>query len=263
VRIEPTLRRSRTGGSDRQQLPLPYRAARPPIAAVKGTLAALLAAVAVAVPVAASASPPAGASAVCRDGTYSYSQHHSGTCSHHGGVAKWLDTGPTTGATTSARAGSATSTAAGLGSTVRLAARARTLGCRLGVEPDRRCSPGAYYSGLTGNVICSPSFRTSAIRNVPQSEKFQVEREYGTPARYYGRSIEIDHIVPLELGGSNDITNLYPEPGSGDASYHVKDKLENNLHDLVCSGAMALRTAQRQIAANWEALYTRVFRMAP
>jgi Protein of unknown function (DUF3761) len=35
-------------------------------------------------------SPPAGATAQCRDGTYSFSQHHSGTCSHHGGVARWL-----------------------------------------------------------------------------------------------------------------------------------------------------------------------------
>jgi hypothetical protein len=34
---------------------------------------------------------PAGATAQCRDGTYSFSQHHQGTCSHHGGVAKWLD----------------------------------------------------------------------------------------------------------------------------------------------------------------------------
>src|SRR5882724_5153112 len=34
---------------------------------------------------------PAGATARCRDGTYSYSQNHRGTCSHHGGVAQWLD----------------------------------------------------------------------------------------------------------------------------------------------------------------------------
>ena len=64
------------------------------------------------------------------------------------------------------------------------------------------------------------------------------------PARLYGRTIEIDHIVSLELGGSNDIANLYPEPGSGRANYHVKDRLENKLHDLVCSGAMTLRAAQ-------------------
>lgn len=35
-------------------------------------------------------SAPAGATAQCVDGTYSFSQTHSGTCSHHGGVATWL-----------------------------------------------------------------------------------------------------------------------------------------------------------------------------
>lgn len=33
---------------------------------------------------------PEGATARCRDGTYSFSRHHSGTCSRHGGVAGWL-----------------------------------------------------------------------------------------------------------------------------------------------------------------------------
>ena len=34
--------------------------------------------------------PPAGSSAQCRDKTYSFSRSRSGTCSHHGGVARWL-----------------------------------------------------------------------------------------------------------------------------------------------------------------------------
>ena len=33
---------------------------------------------------------PAGATAHCRDGTYSFSRTRPGTCSHHGGVAEWL-----------------------------------------------------------------------------------------------------------------------------------------------------------------------------
>ncbi|WAL68214.1 DUF3761 domain-containing protein [Amycolatopsis cynarae] len=36
------------------------------------------------------ATAPAGATARCNDGTYSFSQHRRGTCSHHGGVAEWL-----------------------------------------------------------------------------------------------------------------------------------------------------------------------------
>ncbi len=41
-------------------------------------------------PVRSDSGPPAGATAQCRDGSYSFSLHRSGTCSHHGGVAKWL-----------------------------------------------------------------------------------------------------------------------------------------------------------------------------
>ena len=208
-------------------------------------------------------SVPAGATARCRDGTYSYSQHRSGTCSHHGGVATWLSgegssapIGPTPGAP-------GASGPALLGRTVLIGPRTRSSGCRRGPRADRRCSPGAYYSGLTATVICSPTFRTATIRDVPQSEKFAVEREYGMSARSYGYAIEIDHIVALELGGSNDIANLFPEPGSGPADYHVKDALENRAHDLVCSGRLRLRSAQESMALDWEALYRQLFGHAP
>ena len=72
--------------------------------------------------------------------------------------------------------------------------------------------------------------------------------------------MEIDHIVSLELGGSNDVANLYPEkatlPGHA-PGFHVKAKLENKLHDLVCDGTMTLRSVQRQIAANWQSFYAK------
>ncbi|PYS22141.1 MAG: hypothetical protein DMF72_14345 [Acidobacteria bacterium] len=38
-----------------------------------------------------SRSVPSGATAKCRDGSFSFSQNHRGTCSHHGGVAQWLN----------------------------------------------------------------------------------------------------------------------------------------------------------------------------
>jgi hypothetical protein len=41
-------------------------------------------------PVPGDSTPPVGATAKCRDGDWSYSKHHSGTCSDHGGVAAWL-----------------------------------------------------------------------------------------------------------------------------------------------------------------------------
>jgi hypothetical protein len=160
------------------------------------------------------------------------------------------------------------STAAGgaaidVGKTVLLAPRTETSGCRLGANPDRACSPGAYYSKLTKRVICSPGFRTGDVRNVPQSEKFAVEKEYGLKPRHYGRTLEIDHIVSLELGGSNDIANLFPEKANAHPGYKAKDRLENRLANMVCDGAIGLRSARTRIAANWQRLYKEVFGVTP
>jgi hypothetical protein len=71
------------------------------------------------------------------------------------------------------------------------------------------------------------------------------------------------HIISLEFGGSNDTANLYPEKASPGPGFHVKDKLENKVDDLVCDGTMTLRSVQKQIAANWQALYRRVFGVTP
>jgi hypothetical protein len=150
-----------------------------------------------------------------------------------------------------------------VGRSIALAPRTRTRGCIVAANPDRRCSPGAYYSGLTKPVLCSPTFRTSSVRNVSEATKRAVETAYGLPPRSYGRTIEIDHIVPLEIGGSNAIANLFPQKLTAQPGYRVKDRLENKLHTLVCSGSMLLRNAQSQIAANWQALYRKVFGRAP
>jgi hypothetical protein len=153
-----------------------------------------------------------------------------------------------------------------LGRTILLKRRQRESRCKLGAMPDRRCSPGTYYSGLTKGVICSPIFHTTIIRRAPLSEKHAVEQDYGLAAGNYGRALQIDHIVPLSLGGTNSVANLYPEEYSfagGSPGFRVKDGLENRLHAMVCAGRIGLRSAQRQIAANWERLYRKVFGVAP
>src|SRR3954454_22220726 len=121
------------------------------------------------------------------------------------------------------------------GATTFVLRRTKTAGCTLGALPDRACSPGAFDRGRTTHVICAPSFHTSDVRSVPDSLKHQVEVEYGLEPKRYGDTLEIDHIISLELGGANDIANLYPELAPG---YHRKDLLENQLHTLVCNGTM-------------------------
>lgn len=226
-------------------------------------------AIAIAGSTAAQAARHAVPTALCRDGTASYSVHRSGTCSHHGGVARWLDTAPPSSLQgTPPPAGAAPASGAAtippaVGRTILLGPRTQSSLCALGPNPDRACSPGAYYSGLTRAVICSPGFHTSAIRHVLQSQKHAIEAAYGLMPGSYGRALEIDHIVSLELGGSNDVANLFPELLDARPGYKPKDRLENRLHALVCSGRIGLRAAQRRIAANWQVLYRQVFGSAP
>ncbi len=62
---------------------------------------------------------------------------------------------------------------------------------------------------------------------------------------------ELDHLIPLELGGDNTASNLWPEPYHGTNSADVKDHLENRLHALVCDQQVGLREAQQAFAGNW------------
>ena len=61
---------------------------------------------------------------------------------------------------------------------------------------------------------------------------------------------EIDHLVPLELRGApSDLRNLWPQPL---VAAMQKDRIENDLHALVCNGTMKLADAQRAIAHDWK-----------
>jgi hypothetical protein len=67
---------------------------------------------------------------------------------------------------------------------------------------------------------------------------------------------EEDHLVSLELGGDpRSPSNLWPEPWFGPWNAHVKDRLENVLHRMVCAGETPLREAQQAIASDWVAAY--------
>ncbi|MEI5617048.1 HNH endonuclease signature motif containing protein, partial [Streptomyces brasiliscabiei] len=81
-------------------------------------------------------------------------------------------------------------------------------------EPDPKLSPGDVNPDLTAAVLSSPGFTTKKYRNVPQSVKDQVYAEYNITSHKPG-DYEVDHIISLELGGSNDIKNLWPQPYHG------------------------------------------------
>jgi hypothetical protein len=98
-----------------------------------------------------------------------------------------------------------------------------------------------------------PDLREGRVRNVSESTRERVYRAYGIRHHRTGQ-YEVDHLVPLEAGGSNSVADLFPQPAhprGGGLGFHDKDRLENVVHDRVCTGTSRLRPAQRRIARNW------------
>lgn len=116
--------------------------------------------------------------------------------------------------------------------------------------PDASCTPGAVFANATVAQICKAGYAQS-VRNVPQAEKDKVFAEYGI-AQHPPGTYEVDHLVSLEIGGSNDLKNLWAEAATPKPGFHEKDAVEGFLHSQVCSGKMALKDAQTAIAANWK-----------
>jgi hypothetical protein len=114
-------------------------------------------------------------------------------------------------------------------------------------------TPGAILTVSTRRV-CVPGYATG-VRDVPSAELDSVYRRYKVAHIPYQH--EVDHLVSLELGGSNNIRNLWPEPYAGRWGARTKDGLENTLHELVCSGRLRLRYAQRIESTDWVAAYRR------
>ncbi len=123
---------------------------------------------------------------------------------------------------------------------------------RVGGLPSRLLTPGAVQTSDL-NVVCHQS--TSLRRSVSAALRSAVWKAYGVTV-HTGATHEVDHLIPLELGGDNVLANLWPQPALPLPGFHQKDVLENVLHARVCrTHTMTLAVAQRLIATDWVAAY--------
>ncbi len=122
--------------------------------------------------------------------------------------------------------------------------------------PDRACTPGDIFPNAAAEQICKRGYSAS-VRNVPSAVKRQVYEEYNIITHRRGE-YEVDHLISLELGGSNDISNLWPEAAEPRPGFHEKDAVENYLHEQLCSGKMTLQQVQTAIANNWLDIYKQI-----
>jgi hypothetical protein len=115
--------------------------------------------------------------------------------------------------------------------------------------PDPALTPGAALD-VTAADICVSGY-SKRVRNVPVAVKRQAYASYGILSHQPGE-YEVDHLISLELGGSNSLKNLWPQSfRTHPWNAYVKDALENELHRRVCAGTIDLAKAQYVISHNW------------
>jgi len=126
------------------------------------------------------------------------------------------------------------------------------------IVPNPSLTPGETTL-VSRSEVCQANSQAGQSQ-VSEALKQAVFREYGinnSPRDDY----EVDFLITPELGGSTSIRNLWPQPYSSRAwNAHVKDALEERLHELVCSGDLDLATAQRELATNWVGAYKKYVR---
>jgi hypothetical protein len=127
--------------------------------------------------------------------------------------------------------------------------------------PDPRLTPGRADPSLTRDELCAPGFSTKTIRrHGSRASGDEIYRTYGVTRNDPPCPCEIDHLIPLGIGGSSDRGNLWPQSYSAVPwNSKRKDELETQLRTEVCSGKIELLAAQHEIATDWIAAYQKRF----
>jgi hypothetical protein len=115
-----------------------------------------------------------------------------------------------------------------------------------GLLPDPACTPGEV--GQTDPATICKTGYSDSVRNVSSVTHREIIVSYGVLV-FKRADIQVDHLIPLELGGSNDVKNLWVQPTP---YFKNKDVIENCLHKLVCEDKkLSLTEAQAGIAKDW------------
>lgn len=124
--------------------------------------------------------------------------------------------------------------------------------------PDLANTPGVARPGMTAIKVCSTKWGKDA-RHVSEAMKREVFAAYGMTNTKPPCPCEIDHLVSRELGGADDVRNLWPQSFGSKWNAHLKDKLENRLNREMCAGRITLKQAQEMLVNDWRVAYRRYY----
>jgi hypothetical protein len=120
--------------------------------------------------------------------------------------------------------------------------------------PNPTLTPGEIYTD-NYTLICD-RYYTDLLIDDSQSFKDGVFERYNmtNPEK---KQYEIDHWIPLALGGSHNISNVWPEPVTF-PGYKERDTVERYLRDQVCNHKITLTEAREKIVGDWYSIYTTI-----
>lgn len=117
--------------------------------------------------------------------------------------------------------------------------------------PNAFATPGATTKA-SAKEVCAAGYESS-VKPVAAWQKTAALEKYGIrPESFSG---ELEHLVPVALGGSNDPENLWPMHAAGDMTPEAKARLADKLKTMVCDGKMSLKDAQNAFKKDWTKAY--------
>jgi hypothetical protein len=129
-----------------------------------------------------------------------------------------------------------------------------------GIRPDPDSTEGSVrIDGHSRRLTCDRSKNHRGPMTAERRDEVLIR--YGlSPGPH--PDYEIDHRIPICLGGSDDFSNLWPQPRQTlEAKWNAeaKDRLERLICEMVCNGQLDIATAQEAFAKDWIAAYQKYY----
>jgi hypothetical protein len=126
-------------------------------------------------------------------------------------------------------------------------------------RPDPKLTPGVIASSDVAAVCHQPSHakgifspRSRLVSAADQAAVFSAYRIAPQQAKHYG----LDFLIPLQLGGANTRSNIWPMPLNRGLGFHQKEIVNIRVHIVVCHGELKIDQAQRAFESDWVKLWS-------